>query len=58
MRTIAPMLTLGWKVSAERSGPAELPRLALLAEELGFQSVVVSDRFPPWRDTGGHAPFS
>ena len=29
-----------------------------LAEEVGFDSVFVSDHFQPWRHTGGHAPFS
>src|SRR6476646_6476659 len=28
------------------------------AEQVGFDSVVVSDHFQPWRHTGGHAPFS
>src|SRR4026209_1714648 len=52
------MLTLGWKASAEQFGPADLLSYGVLAEELGFDSVVVSDHFHPWRDTGGHAPFS
>src|SRR3989441_10007481 len=52
------MLTLGYKASAEQFGPRELLDYAILAEELGFDSVVVSDHFHPWRDTGGHAPFS
>src|SRR3989442_6402173 len=52
------MLTLGYKASAEQFGPRELLDFAILAEELGFDSVVVSDHFHPWRDTGGHAPFS
>ena len=54
----APMLTLGWKASAEQFGPAELLRLAVAAEKHGFDSVVTSDHFHPWRDTGGHAPFA
>ena len=28
------------------------------AEEVGLDSVWVSDHFQPWRHTGGHAPFS
>jgi len=52
------MLTLGYKASAEQFGPTELLKLGVLAEELGFDSVVVSDHFHPWRNTGGHAPFS
>lgn len=52
------MLTLGWKASAEQFGPSELLELGVAAEEAGFGSIVVSDHFHPWRDTGGHAPFS
>ncbi|HUG56418.1 MAG TPA: glucose-6-phosphate dehydrogenase (coenzyme-F420) [Candidatus Limnocylindrales bacterium] len=52
------MLTLGWKASAEQFAPRELLELGVAAERHGFDSVVVSDHFHPWRDTGGHAPFS
>jgi len=52
------VLTLGWKASAEQFGPSELLELGVAAEEAGFASIVVSDHFHPWRDTGGHAPFS
>lgn len=53
-----PVPTLGWKASAEQFAPSELLELAVRAEERGFDSIVVSDHFHPWRDTGGHAPFS
>ena len=52
------MLRLGYKASSEQFGPAELLRLTCLAEELGFDSVFISDHFQPWRHTGGHAPMS
>lgn len=52
------MLTLGYKASAEQFAPRALLEYAVLAEELGFESVAVSDHFHPWRDTGGHAPFA
>ena len=52
------MLTYGYKASAEQFPPRRLLDFAVLAEELGFDSVVVSDHFHPWRDSGGHAPFS
>ena len=58
LRTIGLMLTLGWKASAEQFAPRDLLRYGVLAEQLGFDSAVVSDHFHPWRDTGGHAPFS
>jgi coenzyme F420-dependent glucose-6-phosphate dehydrogenase len=52
------MLRLGYKASAEQFGPRELLEFSVLAEELGFDSVLVSDHFQPWRHTGGHAPYS
>ena len=52
------MLKLGYKASAEQFSPSELLRYARLAEELGFDSVFVSDHFQAWRHTGGHAPFA
>jgi coenzyme F420-dependent glucose-6-phosphate dehydrogenase len=52
------VLTLGYKASAEQFGPRELLDFSIVAEEVGFDSVVVSDHFQPWRHTGGHAPFS
>ena len=52
------MLKLGYKASAEQFSPRELLRSACLAEELGFDSVFVSDHFQAWRHTGGHAPFA
>src|SRR5438552_12798762 len=51
-------LRLGYKASAEQFGPVELLNLGIHAEEVGFDSVFVSDHFQPWRHTGGHAPFS
>lgn len=51
-------LRLGYKASAEQFGPRELLDFAIEAEEAGFDSVVVSDHFQPWRHTDGHAPFS
>ncbi len=55
--TVHP-IRLGWKASAEQFGPRTLVELAVLAEELGFDSVWVSDHFQPWRHTDGHAFFS
>jgi coenzyme F420-dependent glucose-6-phosphate dehydrogenase len=52
------MLKLGYKASAEQFPPATLLDYAVLAEQLSFDSVFVSDHFQPWRHTGGHAPFS
>jgi coenzyme F420-dependent glucose-6-phosphate dehydrogenase len=52
------MIRLGYKASAEQFGPNELLDYALLAERLGFDSVLISDHFQPWRHHDGHAPFS
>jgi coenzyme F420-dependent glucose-6-phosphate dehydrogenase len=51
-------LKLGFKASAEQFAPGELLEYAVLAEEIGLDSVWISDHFQPWRHTGGHAPFS
>ncbi len=52
------MLKLGYKASAEQFNPRQLLDMGIAAEQAGFDSVVVSDHFQPWRHTGGHAPFS
>ena len=52
------MLKLGYKASAEQFGPRELLDFSCLAEEVGFDSVFVSDHFQPWKHTDGHAPNS
>jgi coenzyme F420-dependent glucose-6-phosphate dehydrogenase len=51
-------LRFGYKASAEQFGPRELLDFAALAEEVGLESVAVSDHFQPWRHTTGHAPNS
>src|SRR3954466_2253875 len=57
-RSTVPAMRFGYKASAEQFAPRELVEFAVLAEELGYDSVVVSDHFQPWRHDGGHAPFS
>ena len=49
-------LVLGYKASAEQFGPRELLDYSVLAEELGLDSIAVSDHFQPWRHHGGHSP--
>jgi coenzyme F420-dependent glucose-6-phosphate dehydrogenase len=51
-------LRLGWKASAEQFPPRQLLDYAIEAEQLGYDSVWVSDHYQPWRHTDGHAPFS
>jgi coenzyme F420-dependent glucose-6-phosphate dehydrogenase len=52
------MLKLGYKASAEQFDPRSLLEFSVTAEEVGFDSVWVSDHFQPWRHKDGHAPFS
>jgi coenzyme F420-dependent glucose-6-phosphate dehydrogenase len=52
------VIRLGYKASAEQFGPTELLKFSVLAEEVGFDSVFVSDHFQPWKHTDGHAPQS
>lgn len=51
-------LKFGYKASAEQFGPRELLDFTVEAEDLGFDSVWISDHFQPWRHTNGHAPFA
>lgn len=51
-------IRFGYKASAEQFGPAELLDYAVMAEEVGFDSVFVSDHLQPWLHEGGHAPAS
>ena len=51
-------MRFGYKASAEQFDPRTLLEYGVLAEELGFDSVFVSDHLQPWRHTGGHAPFA
>ncbi len=52
------MLKLGYKASAEQFAPRQLLDFAVHAEQVGFDSIMVSDHFQPWRHTDGHAPYS
>ncbi|TAJ39123.1 MAG: glucose-6-phosphate dehydrogenase (coenzyme-F420) [Reyranella sp.] len=52
------MIKLGYKASAEQFAPAKLLDFACLAENVGFESVFVSDHFQPWKHVDGHAPYS
>ena len=46
----------GYKASAEQFAPRELIDYSLLAEELGLETIAISDHFQPWRHKGGHTP--
>jgi coenzyme F420-dependent glucose-6-phosphate dehydrogenase len=51
-------MKFGYKASAEQFDPRSLLEYSVRAEELGFDSVFISDHLQPWRHTGGHAPFA
>ncbi len=52
------MAQLGYHASHEQFGPAELLRLARLAEAAGFQTVKSSDHFHPWSAAQGQSGFA
>lgn len=49
-------LRFGYKASAEQFDPVQLSDFAVRAEQVGFDSVFISDHLQPWRHDGGHAP--
>lgn len=51
-------MRIGYKASAEQFGPRDLVDFAVRAEQVGLDSVWVSDHFQPWRHEDGHAPFA
>jgi G6PDH family F420-dependent oxidoreductase len=51
------MVELGYTLSAEEHGPADLVRWARTAEDAGFTFALISDHFHPWIDRQGHSPF-
>ena len=51
------MAEIGYFLSSEEHGPAELIQQAQQAEEAGFRSVWISDHYHPWNDNQGQSPF-
>jgi coenzyme F420-dependent glucose-6-phosphate dehydrogenase len=49
---------IGYSLSSEEHGPADLVRYAKLAEERGFTYALLSDHFHPWTDRQGESPFA
>src|ERR1700730_2307978 len=50
-------MRIGYFLSSEEFGPAELVRQARLAEGAGFQGLWISDHFHPWNEEQGHSPL-
>jgi G6PDH family F420-dependent oxidoreductase len=51
------MTEIGYFLSCEEHGPAELVRQAQMASDVGIGSVWISDHFHPWLDEQGQSPF-
>ena len=47
---------LGYTLMCEQSGPRELVRDAVRADQAGFDFAVMSDHYFPWLDSQGHSP--
>lgn len=52
------MTNWGYTLMTEQSGPRELVRYAIAAEQQGFDFEVSSDHFSPWLTSQGHAPYA
>jgi G6PDH family F420-dependent oxidoreductase len=52
------MVRFGYTLMTEQSGPKDLVRYAVRAEEAGFDFEVCSDHYSPWLTEQGHAPYA
>ncbi len=52
------MTRFGYTLMTEQSGPRELVRYAVGAEQAGFDFEVSSDHYSPWLASQGHAPHA
>ena len=50
-------MRIGYFLSSEEFGPADLLDQARRAQDAGFEALWISDHFHPWLDTQGHSPF-
>jgi len=50
-------MEIGYWLSSEEHGPADLVANARRAEQAGFGFALISDHFHPWVDAQGHSPF-
>jgi G6PDH family F420-dependent oxidoreductase len=50
-------MKIGYWLSSEEQGPADLVKNAVRAEKAGFDHVLISDHIHPWVDAQGHSPF-
>ncbi|MBG6237896.1 G6PDH family F420-dependent oxidoreductase [Mycetocola sp. CAN_C7] len=52
------MTRFGYTLMTEQSGPRDLVRYAVAAEQQGFDFEVCSDHYSPWLTEQGHAPYA
>jgi G6PDH family F420-dependent oxidoreductase len=52
------MTRFGYTLMTEQSGPKDLVRYAVSAENVGFDFEVSSDHYFPWLSSQGHAPYA
>ncbi len=52
------MTRFGYTLMTEQSGPKDLVRYAVAAEQAGFDFEVSSDHYSPWLMSQGHAPYA
>jgi coenzyme F420-dependent glucose-6-phosphate dehydrogenase len=50
-------MEIGYWLSSEEHGASDLVANAVLAEQAGFEHVLISDHIHPWVDAQGHSPF-
>src|SRR5437016_6540186 len=50
-------MEIAYSLASEELHPTDMVHAARRAEELGFQSVWLSDHFHPWTDRQGQSPF-
>ena len=50
-------MKIGYFLSCEEYGPADLVAQAVAAERAGFEGLWISDHFHPWNDEQGQSPF-
>jgi G6PDH family F420-dependent oxidoreductase len=50
-------MRIGYFLSSEEFGPADLITQARLAEEAGFHALWISDHYHPWTDAQGQSPL-
>jgi G6PDH family F420-dependent oxidoreductase len=51
-------MRFGYTMMCEQTGPRELVRDVVRAEEVGFDFAVISDHYFPWLDEQGHSPYA